>query len=250
MRFLRSYASRYAAQRYNRPADSSRKLAGGAMGNATRRIPNRYTRHEESQRALILNAATRLFDSEGIDRVTMTQIAEKSGITRATLYRYFEDKMQIAWAIYNQSIKLFAQEAIPLIGASGKTGFERIEAFLSLIVDHYARNPRSFQFMGRFYSTYQDVTIHHPEAYRRIHGSGFGSGDTARLLVERFGDGSIRAGLDAAETVASIITGASMILSQMSDYREGLMEKYQTSDLRALRIFADMVLAYLKPIDS
>ena len=47
----------------------------------------------------ILEAAFSLFASRGIEMVTMPEVAEASGVARATLYRYFADKTELVMAI-------------------------------------------------------------------------------------------------------------------------------------------------------
>ncbi|MGD6749433.1 TetR/AcrR family transcriptional regulator [Streptomyces sp. BH105] len=43
-------------------------------------------------------AALDLFDEHGYDAVTVTQIAERAGLTRRTFHRYFPDKREILFA--------------------------------------------------------------------------------------------------------------------------------------------------------
>jgi AcrR family transcriptional regulator len=58
-----------------------------------------YARHHEQQRQNILLAAENLALEKGIDALTMKDVAEESGVTRATLYRFFKTKDEILWAI-------------------------------------------------------------------------------------------------------------------------------------------------------
>ena len=47
----------------------------------------------------ILEAAFSLFASRGIEMVTMPEVAEASGVARATLYRYFTTKLDLVVAV-------------------------------------------------------------------------------------------------------------------------------------------------------
>lgn len=60
----------------------------------------KYIKHSDKQRAMILETAKKLFMENEIKDVSMTQIARECGITRATLYRYFENKDAVVWEIY------------------------------------------------------------------------------------------------------------------------------------------------------
>src|SRR5687767_4338176 len=47
--------------------------------------------HRREVRDAILDTAAALLDEHGLRSVTMSQIAEQTGIGRATLYKYFSD---------------------------------------------------------------------------------------------------------------------------------------------------------------
>lgn len=206
----------------------------------------KYVRHGLNQRTQILDAAEALFDDRELESVTMTDIAGAAGITRATLYRYFDNKTAVMWAIYNRQVGKFAEGFVPEIEAASKTTYERLEAYLRFLARRYDENPRLFKFMARFFSTYQEVTVNDKQQYRELHGEGFGSGDTVRMLSRDFHDGSVRDDLDPVETIASIVYIMTGMLFLLPDYRSGLEAKYGVTDERVLDRFIDMALAYVK----
>lgn len=55
--------------------------------------------HRRAVQDSILDATAALVAEQGLREVTMSEIAEKSGIGRATLYKYFPDvdTMLLAW---------------------------------------------------------------------------------------------------------------------------------------------------------
>lgn len=57
----------------------------------------KYMKHSTNQLTKILTAAEGLFIKKGIEAVSFTEIASCCGITRSTLYRYFENKDEILW---------------------------------------------------------------------------------------------------------------------------------------------------------
>lgn len=55
----------------------------------------------------IQQAALELFHTYGFDAVTMEEIAQHAGISRRTLFRYFENKPEILWEGFGQRLKFF-----------------------------------------------------------------------------------------------------------------------------------------------
>ena len=52
--------------------------------------------HLEARRRSILDAATRVFSEKGIELATMAEVAAAAGISPGAIYRYFENKEQLA----------------------------------------------------------------------------------------------------------------------------------------------------------
>ena len=63
-----------------------------------------YQAHRENQRERILETAGRLFSKEGIDAVSLSEIAREARLTRPTLYEYFPNKEEIAWAVFQKVV--------------------------------------------------------------------------------------------------------------------------------------------------
>ena len=61
--------------------------------------------HRQSVQAAILEAASSLVDEHGLRGVTMSQIAERTGIGRATLYKYFPDVESMLEAWHAQQVE-------------------------------------------------------------------------------------------------------------------------------------------------
>ena len=60
--------------------------------------------HLEARRQSILAAATRVFSHKGIAAATMAEIASEAGISPGAIYRYFENKEQLAQGCMNESM--------------------------------------------------------------------------------------------------------------------------------------------------
>jgi AcrR family transcriptional regulator len=71
--------------------------------------------HRERQRRRILDAAERLFDEHGVDRVAMAGITSASGLRASAVYRHFSNKDDIAWAIPGEVLADLAAQATEAI---------------------------------------------------------------------------------------------------------------------------------------
>ncbi|MEO8541760.1 MAG: helix-turn-helix domain-containing protein [bacterium] len=59
--------------------------------------------HLEARRQSILSAATKVFSHKGIASATMAEIASEAGISPGAIYRYFENKEELARGCMNES---------------------------------------------------------------------------------------------------------------------------------------------------
>jgi len=69
----------------------------------TRVVTTYHQRVAQEKRALIVTAATALFLELGYDRTSLAQIAERSGVSRATLFKQFPTKAALFDAIVTES---------------------------------------------------------------------------------------------------------------------------------------------------
>jgi AcrR family transcriptional regulator len=90
-------------------------------------------------RALLLETALRLFAEQGVEAVTMSAIAEAAGVGKGTLYRHFENKMELCQALLDEdqrdlqdrSLAHFRQNDQPL---------ENLRWFLGEVLGFVERN--------------------------------------------------------------------------------------------------------------
>lgn len=85
--------------------------------------------HRREVNDAILETTAALVNEQGLLSVTMSQIAEKAGIGRATLYKYFHgiDAIMVAW--HERQISLHLQQVIATQNQAGSAG-ERLAAVL------------------------------------------------------------------------------------------------------------------------
>lgn len=85
--------------------------------------------HRDAVREAALEAAELLLAKHGLRGVTMSLVAEKAGIGRATLYKYFPDIEALLTAWHARQIDRHLQQLEKIAHGSGNAG-ERLEAVL------------------------------------------------------------------------------------------------------------------------
>src|SRR5215213_4907635 len=96
-------------------------------------VPNLWNETIEAHRAAvreaILDTAMVLVSEHGLRSVTMSQIAEKTGIGRATLYKYFPDVESILLAWHERQVDRHLEQLAAVRDRPGLPG-ARLEAVL------------------------------------------------------------------------------------------------------------------------
>ena len=85
--------------------------------------------HRQAVRDATLDAAAALVAQYGLRAVTMSQIAEETGIGRATLYKYFPDVEAILFAWHERQLDRHVEQFAELRD-DDRTAGERLEAVL------------------------------------------------------------------------------------------------------------------------
>lgn len=82
----------------------------------SRVVTTYHQRVAQEKRALIVTAATALFLELGYDRTSLARIAERSGVSRATLFKQFPSKAALFDAIVTESWSTAEEEDPPPAG--------------------------------------------------------------------------------------------------------------------------------------
>ncbi|SIO86697.1 TetR/AcrR family transcriptional regulator [Nocardiopsis sp. JB363] len=96
--------------------------------------------HRARTRESIMDAVDELIRSQGIDRVSMTDVANAAGITRTALYNYFPDKPALLLAFTEQVSAAFMERykrELP----SGVSAARRLSAFVRLQLEGIVAHP-------------------------------------------------------------------------------------------------------------
>jgi AcrR family transcriptional regulator len=93
------------------------------------------------KRELILDAARKVFEADGLDGASLRAIAAAAGYTPAALYFHFESKEAIYAEVLRCSLTNLRQ-AISRAVSRAKTATDRLRAAATAFFRYYADNPR------------------------------------------------------------------------------------------------------------
>lgn len=100
------------------------------------------------KKTYVVDVATNLFLSKGIENVTIKDIAEAADVGEMTIYRYFGKKQTIIAEAVLSLQDIVASDYFKLNEA--KTGFEKLKAFYFSYLDIFEDKPEYFRFIREF----------------------------------------------------------------------------------------------------
>ncbi len=165
-----------------------------------------YYGHRERQRDRILMTAEQLFIRDGIDNVSIADIADAVGMTRATIYRYFANRVEIAWALQRRYTENLI-DSMPSDATNERLpGVTRLRATLQGFCDYYFQYPERALYFTQFdrMHTTQEDNVQLQELKRND--AQIINDPVSQLIVIGMRDGSLRANLDPHKTSTTIYT--------------------------------------------
>ena len=197
----------------------------------------------DGTRDRILDAAQRLFIERGLFDVTMKDLATQIGISRASLYRYYRDKLDLALDVMSKVLTgLPAGEAAAHAKETGKTGLDKAFIFL----EHYWLNPgyiANYRYLAEFDSYFSGARA--PQAFRQRLAEALDQcypGMLEEYLQEGIGDGSIRSDIEL-DITAEMLQNALRALHHRVLLRGELLIEVHEENLQAL---PKLLLSHLK----
>ena len=104
------------------------------------------TRDEKKalQRRHILDAAREVFFRDGFIEGNLDEVAERAGVAKGTLYRYFENKAELYVAVLSQNGELFEQRMREAVAGGGGPA-ESIRRLGRFYREHWVAHPEYFR---------------------------------------------------------------------------------------------------------
>jgi AcrR family transcriptional regulator len=86
-------------------------------------------------RALLLQTAQRLFEDHGVEAVSMSQIAREAEVGKGTLYRHFQNKVELCQALLDESQRALQERTFDYL-RENVTPYEKLQWFLEQVVNY------------------------------------------------------------------------------------------------------------------
>jgi AcrR family transcriptional regulator len=109
---------------------------------------------EDADRERILNAALEAFMDFGIRRTTMGEIARRSGLSPATLYRRFAGKDEVVWAVGRREATRRISEVDAGVDLHDDAETQLVDLFMGFV-----RGLRQNRLLPRLLATEPDVVL-------------------------------------------------------------------------------------------
>lgn len=212
--------------------------------NPNQETKETYQAHRSNQRERILEAAEKLFIQDGIDGVSISAIASAARISRRTMYQYFTDKREVAWAIFEMIVGQWSLgQNEPPDGA----GYQRLESFMLRLMNLVETNREHLRFIVELDALYSRETS--ADRLRQISGREHPNGEDWVTTTVRQGiaDGSIRADVDPtliSAALVNLLVGMNARFALLGDL---IRQEYNHNALDIYREICHVFLRGLRP---
>ncbi len=112
----------------------------------------------------IINQASDLFFQFGPSRVTMEEIADKLGMSKKTLYKFFTSKDELLSTVIEQFQCTMSDTIMPLINAALQADAERFATTMSQVADQVSANINNMQSLQMF----RDLQRNYPLVWKQF----------------------------------------------------------------------------------
>jgi AcrR family transcriptional regulator len=194
--------------------------------------------HQQEMRDAILDAAMRAFNEQGYAKATMDSVAREAGVSKGTIYNYFESKRDVFVQILERISNRDEQGLQEMLVRSGSAR-DKLETLLS----HWTNSLPAYEEVGRLFLEFWAVAARDEregpikQHLQRLRGRW--ENTLAGLIREGIRDGSFLPSLDpdtAAQLILSTYDGLSLqnIVHLVDSNLTALAEAMERAILRSL----------------
>lgn len=197
----------------------------------------------DGTRNKILSVARTLFTEKGLFDTQMLDVAANLDMSRTTLYRYFQDKLDLAMAILDILMaEVLASWSDPG-QASGRSGRERLGDYLRQVWTVKGPNAAHLKYLAEFDAFFSGSRI--PTGFREKMASTIPLDNTVillNLLQQGQADGSIRTDIDVHLAMATLLNAVRGLQQRVSLRGQALIEVQPDEEDRLTEELIDYLL--------
>ncbi len=206
-----------------------------------------YAVHRENQREWILKVAEDLFIQKGIEQVTIGEIATASRLTRATIYKYFSNKEEIAQKIFESVTNGWRIRNEREVWGQQGTGYERLERFVIVLFGYLFQNPREASFVAELNYLYakkwsaemfSSTMLENLQEDRRL---------VLESIHQGMADGSLRVDIEPELVLAAFFNFVSGMISRLGEMGDKVEIEFGISSQKIFTQIYRVFLEGLKP---
>jgi len=179
----------------------------------------------DETRNRILTVARTLFTEKGLFDTQMIDVAAALEMSRTTLYRYFQDKLDLALAILQILMVEVQGSWIDPGSGSGLSARDRAGLYLKRVWADSGPNASSLRYLAEFDAFFSGSRI--PEGFRAKMAEALptaGDPTFLALVIEGQADGSIRTDLDPHLVMATLLNAVRGLQQRVTLRGEVLVE--------------------------
>lgn len=195
-------------------------------------IAERRQEEKERRRADILDAAEAALGSVGWDELTMDQVARGARLSRALVYVYFTDKVDLMYGICERALGMLRQRFVEAT-TRHRLGLDQMVAIGRAYIAFSQEFPVHFDIMARCELREVDLTNAQPNEAACLAAGDSLQGVMVKVLDDGVRDGSIRADLGNRMVAATVLWGFTHGVIQVASTKAKLLA-HQGVDGRAL----------------
>ena len=127
----------------------------------------RRTGRRGRTRSVLLEAAARLLEEDGIEAVTLRAVGERAGISRQAPYNHFADKATLLSVLAAGYLERLGKGMAEAAEGVGENPFGKLEAMMEAYVRFALASPSRYRLIGQEMSGSPHQEVH--EAARAVH---------------------------------------------------------------------------------
>lgn len=204
--------------------------------------------HRSNRQDTIIETALQLFLEKDMSQITMKEIGSKAGISRVTLYKYYNSLHEIAFDVHSKVLSELHRNHRQQID-KGENGAHKLQLYFESFVEILQTKPDIFRFTAFFDLLYRE---YHPAAEQEARYKELlkkGKQLMIDILEEGARDGSLRGDLSIPMT-AEMIQYSLMNMAQKIAIRGKMLKLMRGTEPEAVmsELFK-MIKEYMAPRD-